>query len=88
MKGVTEDGLPIIVCMPLAIGLQFADNLIDRCRFCQCDVQLRPHMPWPRHVACIACFMERYEEKDDVLAVTSKTIAELRDLAAAARKQH
>lgn len=87
MKGAKDDGLPVVVCMPLSIGLQFADNLVERCRFCHCEVQLRPHMPWPRHVACVDCFRERVDDTD-TLAITSKSIQELHDYAEQLKRKH
>lgn len=90
MKGISkEEGkIPIIICMPLSVGLQFADNLIERCKFCDCEVQLRPHMPWPRHTACIACFAERFNAKQDQLAVTPQTVRELVEFQRADEKKH
>jgi hypothetical protein len=51
----------LVICAPAKYPALFPDDLHGTCALCQQPVRFRPHVPAPRVLVCLECFIVRAE---------------------------
>jgi len=84
MKDEDEDEV-VLICLPLAAGVYFADNIKGECDTCGCAIAWRPHAPARRRI-CLPCAQKDFLDsgRPVEIRVTAESRAEIRAFIGAA----